>query len=767
MRRMLYYLFYVLVVFLLLALPSAVRWLGFNQLGGADRQEPPEYQVAGLEERVPTPAAAEFVDEPTVGAGQVLLDLAHDNLFSPQEISYLESRLAARGFDLVPFKDGDLGGALRPVSSLIVIAPLIDFSQQEILAVTDFVDRGGRLFLVGDPTRFNLVFQEDEADLTPFGYEVASDQLPLNSLANAFDLNYNGDYVYNTVENEGNFRNIILKGENFIKDEAFTEGETFTSDSLTSGLGQLVFYGSHSIEVGEDGRPLLPAGEDTWSSATDRPGDLALAAFGRADRVLAVGDVDFLTGPYYTVFDNARFIAQIADFLTADERSHSLADFPYFLDPAVDLVYLGQPELGADAFDEIIAWQGAFRQLGTELSLAKEAAAGQDTLLVGLYNQAWEVAELLDSYGVTLVIDPPIDIDLEDSAAGVELEGEDGEAEEATPIPTPGQRLIDSPLGLVQMAGTALILFADQADQEQVVVLAASSTGLENTIDRLVDLMPVGAESTFADCLLQDSLALCPSGVADEQVEAELVTSGAPEKTDEEAAESEEVPGEGEPSAPDAALQGEIGLGETLEASLEPGEAHAWTFSEGPAVVNITLQPEDPMDGILELYDEDGNLIAAVDSSFTAGEEILPLIEVPTDVVYTIVVRDFFEEGGDYALSVVGITPEDLGALDQGELPVGEPVEGVLDFGEAHAWTFVIGTPTEVDLTLTSGPDLDGLLILFDPDFRVLGMADETLEGGEERLAGIALSELGNYTLVVAEYINSGGSYTLLLELAE
>jgi hypothetical protein len=200
---------------------------------------------------------------------------------------------------------------------------------------------------------------------------------------------------------------------------------------------------------------------------------------------------------------------------------------------------------------------------------------------------------------------------------------------------------------------------------------------------------------------------------------------------------------------------------------LEANTAHAWTFSDGPAVVNIVLVPEAPIDGILELYGPDGELMGAVDSEFTAGEERLDFTEIPDDQEYTIVVRDFFEEGGDYTLSVIAVTPEDLEAIDQGSLTDGESVEGTLEDVEIHSWTFTIDAPTTADITLTPDSDLDGLLGLFDPDNQLMLIADDGFAGDEELIEEITLDELGEYIVIVGGYSLGGGSYSLLLELSE
>ncbi|MCP4427462.1 MAG: hypothetical protein GY803_23480, partial [Chloroflexi bacterium] len=564
-------LFFIVFV-LLLAGPTAVRYLRFYELNSAVRDAPSFYDPKKIDP-VPTPASADFVDEPEMGDGLVLLDMAHQNNFTVEDIAYLDGRLSARGFELLPYEGGDLGLRLSAVNAFIVITPLSEFTIEETLAVARFVERGGRLLLVGDPARFNVIFDEENIFAEVI---VETDPIPLNSLANEFDIAFNGDYLYNTVENEGNFRNIILRREGFAEDD------------LADGLQKLAFYGAHSLRVGTSGEALITANDDTWSSATDRPGDLVLAATSRDGQVLALGDIHFLIQPYFTVFDNGAFIARIADFLTEPTgRRFALGDFPYFYRNPAHLVYTGAPDLGPDAFDEIIALQDAFRRVDRDLALTAVPPKDADALYLGLYNQAEDVAEILTSSGISLTIDPPIlpEAEMEEPDEPSLFDVEEDESDEETAV-----RLIQSDLGNVQMSGTSLILLDEEDGRRRVVVLAASAQGLENSVNRLLNLISLNADYALSDCLVQDNLALCPSNVFDEAVEAELISDETPDTPIEEETpfppEDEGDLGGGDGPNIDlegVVLQGPISAGETVTGTLAEGETHSWMFVEGPA----------------------------------------------------------------------------------------------------------------------------------------------------------------------------------------
>lgn len=701
MRRL---LILVVVFVLLLAAPSLFRYFNFYQFGAPDRIEPEPYSADAVD-TVPTPAANPFVDEPTIGEGAILIDLDHRNQFDLEEIGSLDARLAQRGYQLVRHTGGDLRTALRSVDGFVVIAPLDSFSTDEIDAVTDFVGRGGKLLLLGDPTRFSAFLQE-----TDFSFEVVfeRDEIPLNSLSNEFGIIFNGDYLYNMVENEGNFRNIILDGTGF--------GET----AVTSNLQQVVFYGAHSIEVGSEAMPLFAGGDNTWSSATDRPGGLALGAMSANERVLALGDLTFLEDPYSNVLDNGRLIAQIADFLTqTDERDFILADFPFFFEDEIDLIYTGEPKLGPDAFDEIIQLQDGFRQIDKTVTLASELGGG-DSLVLGLYNQSDLVADWLDAAGIDLIIDPPLmDEEAEEEMMDEEMM-EDEEAEEESEIEEVEEeesedeeeevededeeeeeeleitRLIQSEFGQIQMSGTALILLHEGGNGRSLIVLAASDAGLDATIDRLLEMTPADADNALADCLLTDTVAFCPTDVSDEEVELELETGGEPaieEDDDEEEDEEDEAEDEDDETVDeededeededlpdhvdeiDADDQGSIEIGDTIEAELIDSERHAYTFSQGPATIDITVVGGVDMDTVLELYSPDNVLLETADNTFNEGTEELLGIEIEESGDYTIVVRDFFDNGGSYEITLEGDAGESEADDEEEEEGEEEPID--------------------------------------------------------------------------------------------
>lgn len=716
----------LVVTFLTLLLaPLAVRYFQQYRPLAKAPATPPAYIAADIA-AVPTPAAGDFSDEPDISrvathgaGGLVVLDQAHGNQFTREELAALDGLLAARGLELRPLANDGLSDALRPAVALVVIAPVRGYTTAEAQAVADFVGRGGRVLLVGDPTRYNVEFDETDIFAVPI---VETAQVPLNDLANAFDITFRGDYLYNTVANEGNFRNILL-------DDA-----GFGGGPLTDGLEQLVLYSSHSLQLGPAAAPLLSADADTWSSATDRPGGLTLAALSpsesEAGQLLAVGDVHFLLEPYNTVHDNGAFAARVADFLAGGAAGGGLASFPYFYESPVDLVFSEDPDLGPDAFDEIIALQGAFRALGLSLALTDEPPGNHDTLTLGLYNRADDVADWLDAAGIELVITPAIP-----ATAG-------------NAPPANAVRVIKSSLGDVAMAGTALILLSDEGEQRHVAVLAASNDGLESAVGRLLG----AAESVGVDlsgCLLQDNLALCPTGVDDEPIEYELVTTGPADLLPD--ASEDERPDDGPTTAGETTEKGAIELGETKSGELAADEAHAWTFSDGPATIDITVDADTNLDAVVELYGPDDTLLANTDSAFAGAVEEMRGIAIPDDGDYRIVIRDFFNDGGTYELTLAAGEPgQDEAATPGNRVFIfidddGEPLAG----GFTSAALMAAELSGEYEVTSWSAAD-DGPL----PADALQGVDIFIWESGDYRAAEAPpAEELG----AILAYVDAGG----------
>lgn len=450
------------VLIALLAVPVA-RGLWFYRDLPPRRSVPtPDLSTITMSE----PPAGTFVDQPTPTRGTVLLDWAHDNMVSADEVAVLVAHLNARGLEVRDLAPGeDLVTALHAASAFVTIAPLAPFSEAEVAAIEDLVERGGRLLLVGDPTRFNVDW--DEYSEYP---DILSSARFLNDLAAPFDLTFEEDYLYNVVEHEGNYQNILL--------------QAFADHALTEGLSQVGFYATHSIR--SPGGGLIVADDNTHSSVNELGEDLAVAALGGEGQVLALGDLTFMTNPYAGVLDNDRLVANIADFVAGAERRYGLAEFPHFFGPEVDLIVVDGEEADRLGTAHIVAGselQQIFERSDRQLAVRGEEDAGRDTLFVGFLADFAEVDPYLD-------------------AAGVEVQVERDEEDEEIVTTT----LEVATAGEVDATGMALLYHHQEAGRQVLILLADAEEELELSLDAL-------AQGDLSGCLeVSETLALCAVG---------------------------------------------------------------------------------------------------------------------------------------------------------------------------------------------------------------------------------------------------------------
>ena len=330
---------------------------------------PPVAPQIYFEEILAIPASPEeFTDRPVfaanpVGAanrGTLLVDTGHRNAFSNDEITTLLERVYGRGYDVEFILEPGasfLAEGLMSADAFVVISPTIAYGRDEADLVVDFVEQGGRLLLVADPGRPNR----------------------LNSLAERLGVSFRPDYLYNLAEHDSNFQ------EFYVRD--------FEAHALTAGIGEMVFFYAGSIESA--GEPLARTDGNTQSSISELNVPRSPLATGAYRNVLAVHDLTFMIPPYNAVRDNNILVANIADYLTEEQRDYRLADFPGFLKGDVNIL-LGQPDL----FEQATQLKQDLRGLGIDSEVREVEDSSLDTVFLGLYEDYSRVARYLDAAGV-------------------------------------------------------------------------------------------------------------------------------------------------------------------------------------------------------------------------------------------------------------------------------------------------------------------------------------------------------------------------------
>lgn len=438
----------------LLILPALLRALWFYQGFTPRREIPtPEYDRFGLPQ---APVSSRVEAEPTMRAGSiVVVDYEHGNNFQKSEIQALIDALGSRGAR-VEFADGSppLEVHLKYASAYAVIVPISGFASDEIRAVRAFIQRGGRLLVMTDATRGML-----EIDFFTGQIRVAPDVDIANPLLAPFGITVHNDYLYNLVENEGNFRNVLFR--------------QFGKHDLTSGLAEVALYGSHSVSTGS-GTPLLIGDEYTYTSLTDSGGTLSAAAVSRDGNVLVFGDFSFLNTPYHQVGDNGILISNIADFLLGGKRTLALADFPYvFSRPIVQVLPTADVQLTSELLDSLANLQFTLSTLNVELQLAEETPEEGDVLVLGTFSDSEDLLAYLEPFEV---------------------------------FPDYYSEYIDIPgFGRIGRYGTGVMLFQPGRDGNTLILLA-------DTNDDLISLLDMVSSGELGGCVLQANVGVCSIG---------------------------------------------------------------------------------------------------------------------------------------------------------------------------------------------------------------------------------------------------------------
>ena len=318
------------------------------------------------------PVAATASSVTQVQEGLVLVDGLHLNSFTESEISTLISMVANRGYDVEVIDisstvEGQtrlqmLEQRLRRATSFAVMLPQTPYSEEEIDLVQRFVDKGGKLLLVSDPTRPNRI----------------------NALAKRFGVEFQPDYLYNTVEYDLNFRHI------FVRD--------FQPAPLTSGLDTIVLYVAGSIR--SSGPGIGVSDTNTKSSLGEAAESFYPIALGSTSNVLAVADFTFVVPPYNSLLSNQQLLSNVADYLTDSQREFDLADFPHFyessLDNSIDIV-LGRPSI----WNIGLEMRTGLSDYGLSSRISGEEDLSRNTVFLGLYEDSRAVSQYLQAAGIS------------------------------------------------------------------------------------------------------------------------------------------------------------------------------------------------------------------------------------------------------------------------------------------------------------------------------------------------------------------------------
>jgi hypothetical protein len=470
----------LVIAVVMLLVPLAARTLWYYQ-GTYQRTQPvatPNY----LSFTVPTPEISTPLPAPAaVASGNpvVLFDLNHDNFYFISDIAPLTHTIEQLGGRIETVESSKtLEDQLKDASSLAVIAPTSEFSSDEIQIIQRFVNRGGHLLVITDPT-IN-VGGGASANPPVTSVEVA------NFLLEAYDISFTDDYVYNLVNNEGNFRHVILT--------------QFAKDALTQNLAKVVFYSTHSIKTSQTA--LIKGDANSLSSLTDTGGGLVTAATAQGDKVLAIGNVTFMTNPYYQVADNQRLILNIGKFLISQPLPNDLTEFPHLLSRPITLLVPSSGPINQNLLSALSAAQAAFQGLNLSATLSPKPVDGNDLVVFATMPVDKEFQAYIDPFKLVFTREPAPtptptpDLGLATPEAGGGVPS--GTIAMINYVNVPG-------FGKFDTSGLGLVLFSPGKARKTLIFLAGSASDL-NTLAGLI------SSGNLQDCVVQGQVAVCKLG---------------------------------------------------------------------------------------------------------------------------------------------------------------------------------------------------------------------------------------------------------------
>lgn len=300
----------VVVVVSVIAIPPLL-----TDSSPAEVPEHPEYSVSNL---VPQRAdsTGQISVQPASDSGTVLIDLAHRNRITTEQLQPLTAAITAAGYQVEFLTDNEeLGTSLSRADAFVVIVPGESYTRAEADRVESFVESGGRLAMFGEPSQSAIQSAGLFAILAPISNN-------LGTLSTRFGIEFGEGYLYNLETNDGNHQNILARSS--------------APRALTRDVDQTALFLATSVET-RTGTPLLTAVEGTHSARGDIPGEYPVAVVD--GNVLAIGDATFLQRGNFNVVNNEQFLSNVVSFLVRGDPQRTLLDYPAVVGPEPTVRY--------------------------------------------------------------------------------------------------------------------------------------------------------------------------------------------------------------------------------------------------------------------------------------------------------------------------------------------------------------------------------------------------------------------------------------------
>ncbi|MFQ5611687.1 MAG: hypothetical protein ACE5H9_06095 [Anaerolineae bacterium] len=432
-------------------------------------------------------------DTPSPAQGVVAIDFSHRNALFLEELNTLLARIVARGYSyelaLNDVEGEELTTKLQYANALILPLPRADYTAEEITAIERFVEKGGRVFLIGDPTR-------------------TVDVEALNSVAGSFGIIFANDYLYalDPDRKDNNYRNVVFKD--------------FKESPLTRGLaesGSVIFYGGGSVNA--PNHEIILGDGNIFSSISEGGRTLAAAVLTTNNQVLALGDLTFFSEPYSAAEANGIFINNIADFITGGKRDFNLEDFPFFFNPSIDIVFDNTLVFNSQ-FENAVLLKEFLEEDGHSVTFADGIDGTNDVIFIGRYEDAKIVQNYLDAARIT-ILDPDEETEVEEVAAEDETEANKAAVALVSDAPDEDEeRFID---GRIRMEGIgdlerggSTLFHLNQDDNRNVLII------LSDNPDTNKDAFELLLEHKLPECLVSASTAVCQTERPEERLPPSL-----------------------------------------------------------------------------------------------------------------------------------------------------------------------------------------------------------------------------------------------------
>jgi beta propeller repeat protein len=201
---------------------------------------------------------------------------------------------------------------------LLISDPVRTFSEEEISSITQFVEEGGGLLLMGQGWYWVNYHKE------PIG------EYPLNHIAREFGVTIHGDNIIDPTSQTADGLTIFTK---------------FSSHPTTEGVTQVHSGAPSSLSITGEAVPIVMGGEDSYSTDPEvgyEPGDYPPAAaaleYGEG-RAVFIGTGILTDYADHDKYDNIQFGINIFDWFCSDRKGGEFPIVTYRYDQIYPAIY--------------------------------------------------------------------------------------------------------------------------------------------------------------------------------------------------------------------------------------------------------------------------------------------------------------------------------------------------------------------------------------------------------------------------------------------